>query len=346
MSRKRVTKIYKMLSLIEVICKLIVHRENRILLCNTPLHENLGDHAIALAELQFLRVHFSDYSIIELTEDLLTPKICKLLAPLFKTEDLVVFQGGGFMGDLWPRHEVCMLTLLNKLYKSRKIFIFPQTCYLQLTSENEYFNQYAPFVDRTFFMAREKQTYDLFIRGGIPENRCILCPDIVLSIDYVGQNTRTGIGICLREDKESILSQADRERLLRMAKNVEDPVVITGTLSNHSLSARDRENAVIKKLDEFSGYKLVITDRLLGMILSAITGTPCITINNLSSKVNGVYQWINGLNYIINCSKEEITEKLMRDYVSTVCEIKPAVYLKPEFDKIASSIESVLKEGN
>lgn len=345
MSIKIVERIYKTLHLIKVACELIVHQGNRILLCNTPVHENLGDHAIALAEFQFLRAYFSDYSIIELTEELVTPKICKLLAPLLKKEDLIILQGGGFMGDLWPRHEVCMFTVLNNLYISQKVFIFPQTCYLQLTSENEYFKQYAPFMDRVFFMARDKQTYDLFIHGGIPENHCVFCPDIVLYMDYVGQDTRAGIGICLREDKESILSQTDRNRIFRMAKKVEDSVVITSTLVNHPVAAKERETIIKKKLSEFSGYKLVITDRLHGMIFSAITGTPCITINNLSSKVRGVYQWIDGLNYIINCTKEEITEELIRDYASKICEIKPAVYLKPEFDKIASAIKNVLKEG-
>lgn len=102
MSIKIVERIYKTLHLIKVACELIVHQGNRILLCNTPVHENLGDHAIALAEFQFLRAYFSDYSIIELTEELVTPKICKLLAPLLKKEDLIILQGGGFMGDLWP----------------------------------------------------------------------------------------------------------------------------------------------------------------------------------------------------------------------------------------------------
>jgi pyruvyl transferase EpsI len=55
---------------------------------------------------------------------------------------------------------------------------------------------------------------------------------------------------------------------------------------------------VYGKLDEFAKSKLVITDRLHGMIFSAITGTPCIVFANSNGKVEAEYQWIQSLPYI------------------------------------------------
>ena len=54
----------------------------------------------------------------------------------------------------------------------------------------------------------------------------------------------------------------------------------------------------MKKLDEFRKSKLVVTDRLHGMLFAAITGTPCIALGNSSGKVKGVYDWLTHLDYI------------------------------------------------
>ena len=47
-----------------------------------------------------------------------------------------------------------------------------------------------------------------------------------------------------------------------------------------------------KIIKQFSKSKLVVTDRLHGMILSVITGTNCIAFDNSSGKVSGVYDTI------------------------------------------------------
>ncbi len=53
-----------------------------------------------------------------------------------------------------------------------------------------------------------------------------------------------------------------------------------------------------KKWNEFSSVQLVVTDRLHGMVFSAITGTPCIALDNISHKVYGAYQWLSYLPYL------------------------------------------------
>ena len=45
----------------------------------------------------------------------------------------------------------------------------------------------------------------------------------------------------------------------------------------------------------------MITDRLHGMVFSAITGTPCIAMDNVSHKVYGAYQWLSYLPYLRFC---------------------------------------------
>ncbi len=60
-----------------------------------------------------------------------------------------------------------------------------------------------------------------------------------------------------------------------------------------------REFETERKFDEFRRARLVITDRLHGMIFAAITGTPCIALNNSSGKVEGVWSlWLQHLDYV------------------------------------------------
>ena len=51
-------------------------------------------------------------------------------------------------------------------------------------------------------------------------------------------------------------------------------------------------------MQEFCDAKLVITDRLHGMIFAAISETPCIVFSNYNHKVGGTYEWIKQLPYI------------------------------------------------
>lgn len=338
-------RLSKMIESIKIFIKLKFNNKNKIILCNTPIHENLGDQAIALAELEFFKRYCKDYCVIELTEEICVSKIFEYLKTFFRPSDIIILQGGGFMGDLWPRHEVCMHRIIQ-LCLEQKIIIFPQTCYLTDTDEKEYFAFYKKYRDRVFFMAREKKTYELFLKNGIEKKHCFLVPDIVLSLDFEGNKKREGIGLCLRNDKESILDSEKRDTLYKMCENISKEVTITGTLNSSEVSRAKREKIVIKKFEEFSSYQLVITDRLHGMIFCAITGTPCITINNLSSKVSGVYEWIKDLQYIYNCQYDEITEEMIKKYILKKTSIRPINILEKEFDRMYISVLNILKNVN
>ena len=59
-----------------------------------------------------------------------------------------------------------------------------------------------------------------------------------------------------------------------------------------------REQLVREKMEELASARLVITDRLHGMVLCTLTGTPCIVMSNNNHKVQGTYEWISYLPYI------------------------------------------------
>ena len=72
------------------------------------------------------------------------------------------------------------------------------------------------------------------------------------------------------------------------------------------------------KLDEISGYDLVITDCLHGMLFCAITGTPCIAVDQISHKVRGEYKWISELPFIYFAERiDDISDILLDKLVNS-----------------------------
>ena len=111
---------------------------------------------------------------------------------------------------------------------------------------------------------------------------------------------RENILLCLRTDREKVLRD---EELFEIKKSIEGTfksslIDYTDTVLKYDIYPNERRKKVHDKLEQFGNYKLVITDRLHGMIFAAITGTPCIAINNSNKKVEKVYQWIKDTEYV------------------------------------------------
>lgn len=55
-------------------------------------------------------------------------------------------------------------------------------------------------------------------------------------------------------------------------------------INDGDVSVNNRKSELLKKLEEFRSNKLIITDRLHGMIMACLAGTPCIAFDNSSKK--------------------------------------------------------------
>lgn len=282
------------------------------LLLNTPGHSNLGDHAIVLAELQMLEEALPGAKVMEcggVQLDLL----CKLeergiqlplALALRNKKNRCFIHGGGFLGELWQTEEIRFRTILQRL-PNRKIIVFPQTVYFNLSDTwgRTFFEEskkiYSAHPDLTLFV-REKNSYD-FLRTHMPEVRVELAPDVVTCVripDFTEE--RKGVLLCIRQDLEGVVSRDDVQYCAKIVENKlqNEPVSYTDTVLRQNVPPSESRQEVYKKLREFSRSRLVITDRLHGMVFAAITGTPCICLNNCSGKVAGVYEWIKDNRYV------------------------------------------------
>lgn len=135
------------------------------------------------------------------------------------------------------------------------------------------------------------------------------------------------------------MTEEDRKKIENIATNY-DSVKYTDTVIKENVKSKDRKSKVMDKLDDFAKSKLVITDRLHGMVFAKLTHTPCIVIGNYSHKVKGVYEWIKESKFILyveNIDKidENINFILKKDLKEKENKIKF------NYDKLIN----ILKEG-
>jgi len=266
--------------------------KQRIFLLMTNEYNNIGDHAIAKAELDFL----ADYDAYELTDYQLSYliKCPKILKKILKN-DLIVLNGGGYLGTLWYGAEELLRSVLELCNASNNIVVFPQTIFYENNEfgkkEFEKSKKLYNSCKNLTLCSREKHSYEIMKNA---YNNVYLIPDIVLSLNECKDNCiRNGVQLTLRNDHEKTMNDEYLEKLISFFENkFEGNVRFADMCAEYDILPENRETELNRHFNKFRSSELVVTDRLHGMIFSAITGTPCIVLNSKSPKVKGVYDWI------------------------------------------------------
>lgn len=256
---------------------------------------NLGDVAITYAQKQFLSEQFPQYKIVEVpVSDTLAaiPAIFKIIKP----QDIVTIVGGGNMGDMYGDLELLRL-LVVKTFKDNRIILFPQTIdysrstqarWLLNLSKKVYGNhkQLTMTAREIFSFVKMKEYY--------PHVDVRLTPDIVMLLDEsnMGMTRRDIVTLCLRNDRErkANINYPEIKTLLKQ-QGLEVEVYDTH-IGGQRYSENEKSLELHKIFAQFAGSRLVVTDRLHGMIFAYITGTPAIVLPNSNHKVVGCYKWI------------------------------------------------------
>lgn len=290
--------------------------DKEYVLIDTPTHGNLGDHAIVMAEQQIMKEHNRSY--IELTAEEISCRE-KWVARITPSKQTILIPGGGFLGSIWPEEEERVKRILDA-FKKNKIIVFPQTVTFDMKTEKDkkYFEEshriYAAHKDLTVFV-RDKKSLT-FMNEYMPDVNTYLVPDIVTYLNVrLDKRERSGILFCMRADREKVIKDEELSAIYELiVKEYPDQRIdYTDTVVCKTVLANEREQEVQKKLAQFRSAKLVLTDRLHGMIFAAITNTPCIAMGNSNGKVKGVYEWILDNKYIIYADNiEEFTSALDR----------------------------------
>ena len=312
--------------------------KRKCIICLAADYGNLGDVAITYAQAKFLREKFPEYEVVDFPISKTITHL-KSLKRICSKDDIITLTGGGYMGDLYFRSEL-FRELLIKTFRKNRIISFPQTADFSSSISGIQLLKIAKDIysdcPRLELWTRDKKSYS-FVQREFPNNIVRLTPDIVMWLNEIDvtNNKREGFVFCLRNDKEKSEDIDKKRSYIRdILQEFDEKIENCDThIGDVKLSIDERFSELTKIWTTFRKAKLVVTDRLHGMIFAYITGTPAIVLPNSNFKIEACYQWIKECQYI----------KFMRNNTILANDIKQLMETdtKQEFYKTHSKIVQV-----
>lgn len=273
-------------------------------------YANMGDIAISLAQINFLRDNFTGYLIIpQLISDIY--KDMKSLKKILNADDIITIIGGGNCGCMYPGIEFSRLFIINN-FPDNLIVSFPQTISVfggkcnekTLKEMKKTYNSHKNLI----LCARERDSYSIY--NELFVNKVALIPDIVFYFEnyirLLPQRGKNVILVCKRNDNEKFIRDEFWEKI-EIVCNEKYVLEYQDTVLNKIYIDFQTQKLDLKKIFiKFMSANVVITDRLHGMIFSYITMTPCIVLPSLTNKISENYKWISKCNYISYISQIDI----------------------------------------
>ena len=158
----------------------------KAVLIGVPHHNNLGDHAIVLAEREYIEDNFKEYQYYEVSEET-AEKCLEKVKKHIHPEDILFLHGGGNLGDEYLYVEEARRKVVQ-LFPNNIIIFFPQTMHFsntekgkrELNKSREIYANHKKLV----MVAREEVSYQT-MKKEFYENNVIKTPDIVT---YLNKN--------------------------------------------------------------------------------------------------------------------------------------------------------------
>lgn len=280
---------------------------------------NIGDIAISHAQKHYLQRVLTDYEVISVAISQ-TRFVLNSIKQQIRETDIVTIIGGGNMGGTYPDIEE-LRQLIIKSFPANRIVCFPQTLDWNDSIQSQralqrIVNVYAKHPDIHVF-ARESITAaklnELF--SAYSNVHIGLVPDIVMSANAIALGTTDcvvplGILRCLRDDKEAALSAEQYSMIDKALAATGHTIEKTDTHAGGSqLNEAQCTKLLTDKLSQFRAAKLVVTDRLHGMILSLLSGTPCLVLPNSNHKIRQTQlDWLRNHPRLVFLELDEIAD--------------------------------------
>lgn len=295
--------------------------EKKIFLFGIPNHTNLGDNAQTYCILKWCETNYPGYTVFAYTSEFLRDMdylYLKALSKKISMEDIILFQSGYNTTDIYYPEEY-MHRKVIELFKKNLIVALPQTIKFIKEEEKQKTAHIYNSHSNIIFLARDKESYssakEMFTSASI-----YLFPDIVTSLigKYNFNNKRDGIMFCMRNDLETFIP---RDKITKIIKELSSKhtTLLTDTTLNMSYEEliRDRAKVIEETIKDYANYKLIVTDRYHGIILSLIASTPVIVLKTSDHKLTSGVEWFINLDqfkdYIYYCeSLEDLKEVIER----------------------------------
>lgn len=297
--------------------KLILNSEKRAFIFLSADYGNIGDIAISKAQYHFLNENLKGYDIVPITISQ-TRFVIGSIKKQIQPNDIVTIIGGGNMGSMYPDIEE-LRQLVIRSFKNNRIVCFPQTLDWDTSLRSKkslrlIVKVYSSHPDIHIF-ARESITFSK-LKEMFRKNKNVsigLVPDIVMSATAESLGTTdclepSNVLRCLRDDKEVALSTTQYAVIDKALVETGYNIKKTDTHAGGSqLDEAHCAKLLADKLTQFRAAKLVVTDRLHGMILCLLSGTPCLVLPNSNHKIRQTQlDWLRDHPRLVFLELEEI----------------------------------------
>jgi exopolysaccharide biosynthesis predicted pyruvyltransferase EpsI len=276
-----------------------------VALVDFPDHSNVGDSAIWLGEISYLRKRLA-----------MSPSYCCSIRS-FSADDLarqapkgpILIHGGGNFGTIWKNHHDFLLMLLDR-YHGRPIVQLPQSIFFDSEAASDPTARAIEKHGAFTLLVRDQKSYDFAVR----KFQCPvqLCPDMAF---FIGASDRLKPDVdflCLmRSDKEKVdnmaipataektiavdwLDEAGQNlRLTRWLGRLNGVMrgqgAVAGAFNAVALNRYQRGVAMLSR------GKVVVTDRLHAHIMSTLLDIPHVALDNSYGKIGGfIDAWTHG----------------------------------------------------
>ena len=270
------------------LCK--IHKNDKVIFyLGIPIDKNLGDAAQYVCIVDWLKKNFPEYQIVEIkTAAFCNDKVRKMIKDLLNSKSFIFVQSGETFDDRHPDH--VMHKYLFREFSDNRIIFLPQTVYFTSQDAMKETVQSIRNSENILFLARDPVSYNI-AQKNLGLKNCFLYPDIVTSLIGSGcvtkSNERKGIVFCKRIDGEKKVFDADLKDVIKNLSMQYGKVDTTDTdfYCSYEETYNSPQKYVLKKIEDFAKYNLVVTDRFHGMIFSLIANTPCIVLETHGHKV-------------------------------------------------------------
>ena len=325
--------------------------KNRFFLFMLPEHGNLGDYAIGYSEEVFLETYFPEYGIIKVTIDNWKYLKSRIIS-IVNENDVILISGGGNIGDIWSSFQ--MSKDIVDSFKDNTAFFLPNnlTYSTELISENKQIQQDIEWFkdkDKLHIFCREEKSWS-FLSEYLPN--VYLVPDMCLYMlaneklrtEYVNYTDvkKDYVLTIFRNDVEKVFE--GESEIASILKNMGETQVKVDTHQYKYIPYEAGKDTLKELFNTIMGAKLVITDRLHGMIFSVIANKPCIVFDNSTKKISGVYQWVKNIKNIKFV--EEKYENIMFEMTLSQDDELNHNELLFEFDAMATIIQYCIECDN
>ncbi|MHB1213702.1 MAG: polysaccharide pyruvyl transferase family protein [Thiobacillus sp.] len=298
----------------------------RCALVDFPHHANVGDPAIWLGEMAYLKQRTCR---IAYSCDAINFNPAALRAAV--GPGIILIQGGGNFGDLYPNHQKIRERIVREFPENR-IIQLPQSIHFSdaanLARSQSILGQHRDF----HFIVRD--TVSLQFAQQHYSNPTYLCPDMALMLDLKplrSQSKTSDVVILSRMDEEKA-SRPVSGTAMQLSSVVADwldepvpkhqwlydwshrrldwdsskvPPFVLNKLALAAANAMARQR-LARGLELLGRGNVVITDRLHAVILSWLGGTPIFYVDNNYNKLsNFINTWLKDSPNLLRCASFE-----------------------------------------